>query len=341
MHFDNGTQRCKSLWNSEKVEKHFVAGAEDFQVILQHSVATQNQKWSGEDFFATVVDSAGSESYVPCRGSTCREKPSRLHHLEDCGAQQPGPDSCFRSERGDVLSLAKILKMANIDLDNKSFSNTTKRMQGVSLMLDITYENDREYWTWPWGKTISYSYRAREMDFGEQSRFRVSKWHHLSTNRDERILHVAFGVLILVTPHGTLGVFRLIALILSLSAAGALFGLSDVFVTKVLVQVYKFCKCLKLYDVYLVYQYFTRDMTASAEKVKEIVKSDGQSKFDDVTEEVQKDFERQSRIAKQAYWQAHDFREKQEMAECALVFAALAIVLGFLISVMSVGGGQV
>merc|ERR1719375_1626758 len=135
-------------------------------------------------------------------------------------------------------------------------------MTGVFINLNIEYENKLFFWRhWPLGRLITYTYRAKEMDFGDQARFRVTKWKDLTTSDSERELYGAFGVLIQLSPTGFIGTTTVMKFVLSLVAALGMVKFARIFIEKVLVQFFNRLVCLNKYHEYFVFRYHTRDFT--------------------------------------------------------------------------------
>jgi hypothetical protein len=214
--------------------------------------------------------------------------------------------------------------------------NRTYREAGVSLMMDVEYTNKdpTDYWRWPVGAAVKYRYRVRKMNFGEDSRFKLTKWHHLARSEDSRVLYTAFGVLIVVIPHGELGYLNPFGVALGVSGFLALMRLADLFITRVLVQVYKLVP--SLHYVWVTLAYYSKEHSPSDDLVRMHMREDGN--FDE--DRFEGDLHQMKEHANRAYWRKRGraFRERQDRFEAYTVFYSAGFFVLILSAAFSEGG---
>jgi hypothetical protein len=263
-------RKCKSLWNSKNEEKSMlVAGAEEFQLILKHSIISPKtgQMWSGVEMQGFLQDHDGHTTRLACYGvESCPSTASWNETYAPCGTSVPGLDTCFSGTRGDVISLGRLLKAAGVSLDDP---DGRYRTHGVALVIEVGYLNTDpvDFWTWPWGVTNKYIYKVRRLPFEDQSRFKITQWHHLTTERQERILYSSWGILFMMSSHGMLGYVDPVNLIVMVAACMTMLNFADIFIKKVLLRIYSNVPCF--HHVYETYAYYSQDFTPPCSELKE------------------------------------------------------------------------
>ena len=113
-----------------------------------------------------------------------------------------------------MLSLQTVLRAANVSLDDAVDKGRVFREKGIGILLTVEYTNKDSLDVWDSfallsrnGPPLKYTYRARVLDFGESSSFKVTRMRYLNETENARVLYSATGVLLVVLAHGEMGVF--------------------------------------------------------------------------------------------------------------------------------------
>ena len=171
-----------------------------------------------------------------------------------------------------MLSLQTVLRAANVSLDDAVDKGRVFREKGIGILLTVEYTNKDSLDVWDSfallsrnGPPLKYTYRARVLDFGESSSFKVTRMRYLNETENARVLYSATGVLLVVLAHGEMGVFDTFALALTFSGVLALLRLADLFICHALPLLYRLFARTR--HVWLSFVFHTAEHAAPADSV--------------------------------------------------------------------------
>jgi len=207
-HFDGGCNATANCWNQER---WYVAGVEDFTILIDHNVEAPSFDLSG-----TSATMSGS--------------------LLSCGTHMK-PNMTKQNQ--DFFSVKTLLDAAQfsdgehcgVDLDAKSNTDShTVRYDGMILILSIEYSNVDK---WKGTRAISYEYSVKVVKGAK------SKVEQLTMDGQTRVLSDKHGIKIVVLQTGSLGQYNTTTLLLLLTASMAMLAAATTIVDFMMLYVLK------------------------------------------------------------------------------------------------------
>uniref|UniRef100_A0A7S3K5J9 Purinergic receptor n=1 Tax=Aureoumbra lagunensis TaxID=44058 RepID=A0A7S3K5J9_9STRA len=208
---------CPFLYNTSHENTFYVADAERFTILIDHSVvATDIKKRSNSAKMKGRL-------YVKKSHSLCKRY-SGFVHLYGSKRTQNAP--CYlqpneTSRNLDFFSLAVLMEATGTSLDQINYADTTYRETGASMILTITYTNFRNWY----GKSqIRYYYSP---DLIPQSNYKFYDPYY-SNYRQNRTLLNKHGIHIQIAQSGTLRTFLFNNLLVQITTSLTLFAIATV-----------------------------------------------------------------------------------------------------------------
>jgi len=212
------TQRCARLWDNEpdsSLGTYYMAGVENFTMLLDHSVRAANMP----DVKADSASMTGT--------------------LKLCDGSKVKPQ--MNGDRQDFFKLSELLAAARSDekcgitLDDMSMAgvnndNSTIRYDGATLIITIKYSNF-DMWSGV-SDGISYEYEVSYIS-GTKSKVVQEIWRKFPGQRTIRNRH---GLKFEVLQSGELGKFDLFTLLTACTTSLALLALSTTIVDQVMLR---------------------------------------------------------------------------------------------------------
>eukprot|EP00929_Paragymnodinium_shiwhaense_P105926 TRINITY_DN70975_c0_g1_i1.p1 TRINITY_DN70975_c0_g1~~TRINITY_DN70975_c0_g1_i1.p1 ORF type:complete len:520 (+),score=89.29 TRINITY_DN70975_c0_g1_i1:227-1786(+) len=244
-----GHAGCSKLWNYDSPPTpHFVAGIENFTIMVDHSAAQQE--------LGIYVTSRTTRGYLHVGGTD--ELQQKLCHDDPTAVTSPMGESrtnkapCYirpgavTNDTLDIFRVSTVLSAMGVSLESASYSgsNHSMRYEGLTATLYVDYYN-----TWPWHLplgTVSYVY---SLEAQTTAPYKVSEivWTEYPDKRVKRDLH---GMFLSVKPAGQLAVFDFQTMLVTLTTSLALLAVADTAVRYVALNVMK----LRPYYQHLLYQ---------------------------------------------------------------------------------------
>ncbi|KAJ8599890.1 hypothetical protein CTAYLR_002801 [Chrysophaeum taylorii] len=208
---------CPRVYNITSQETTYVADAERYTVLVDHSVVAASLAES----VARPSSKLKGRLYVKNSHSLCREYDG---YRDIVGSSKSRRAPCFvagneTSRNLDFFSLDVLLRAADISLDDINYGGMTYRETGTSLLLTITYQNFR-----PWrGKgEVVYSYTP---DVVGSTSYKLYDTVY-APYRSARTLLNKHGIFIEAAQGGTLRGFSFNNLLLQLTTSLTLFAIA-------------------------------------------------------------------------------------------------------------------
>eukprot|EP00040_Diaphanoeca_grandis_P018537 m.97503 g.97503 ORF g.97503 m.97503 type:complete len:450 (-) comp26982_c0_seq5:41-1390(-) len=225
-------QNCSQLWqNDENVTFNYVAGIENFTLLVDHVVETPTL---GLGSSATAM---AGKLLVQHDSTVCVAQKG-----QDIHGQRTNNAPCFVtpqiSNGFDYFDILTLLRAGDLDgkeiyLDDLGYKHKPYRQNGGVLLLTISYSNWL-HWSGPYdwsnfptitSRPITYTYSAKLMS--------DSKYKYETTaypTRDTRLVKTLYGLRIVVLQGGTLGKFDVSVLIVQLTTSLGMLAVATIIV---------------------------------------------------------------------------------------------------------------
>lgn len=233
---------CRKLWVSGEPTSSYVAGVEDYTIMLEHSVMQ-----STLDIFKASQDIRG---FLHVKGnSSMQQRLCYSHSLEGRAVTSPyngdhtSTAPCYlvpatTSSGTDLLSVRDLLEAMDVSLDQVADpkENTTLRYEGFTVTLSIVYQN-----FWPWKgllgteKIIAVYELRPALTNSYKSTSLV--WDQFGASRVQQDLR---GMLLSVRPAGQLARFDFQAMLLTATTSLTLLAIASVVVKYLAIWVLHF-----------------------------------------------------------------------------------------------------
>eukprot|EP00929_Paragymnodinium_shiwhaense_P122348 TRINITY_DN95024_c0_g1_i1.p1 TRINITY_DN95024_c0_g1~~TRINITY_DN95024_c0_g1_i1.p1 ORF type:complete len:483 (+),score=33.45 TRINITY_DN95024_c0_g1_i1:53-1450(+) len=227
------------------VSDHFVANADDFTVLVDHSFRTSGGEVAYDDF--TMLGTwkvCRDESPRVAQNSleamrmllqdekklTCEVKPMLCLH-DNCERKSATEDmqasiKAFSLQDGDVFSIKTLLAMAGASLEDKadptSNASSTVRERGTAIVMRIEYSNMHPWQLWQSDAPPRYTVTVSQRPV---TTFKDSDV--LSHDDKGRIMRRNYGVYLVIEQTGSIGIFSRINMLITIAAGMALLAASS------------------------------------------------------------------------------------------------------------------
>mmetsp|Transcript_26620 Transcript_26620/g.70020 ORF Transcript_26620/g.70020 Transcript_26620/m.70020 type:complete len:452 (+) Transcript_26620:196-1551(+) len=237
-------QTCSRIWNNTKGPlDSYVAGIEDFTLLLDHAIATPtlgitatSRNMSGrlliQENDTLCAVRGGFDDY---RGTVSKNTaPCYVNPIQALGL--------------DFFTMDDLLGSANIDLDGEASAGHSVRYYGSVVLLSITYYNH-----WPWVGTHGWTGRKHINYFYSVSLLPDSSYKFESTvydlGLDQRWVKTKYGLRLVVLQQGSIGQFDFLTLLLTGTASLSLLAVATVLVDFLATNILADRKAYKDYKV--------------------------------------------------------------------------------------------
>jgi hypothetical protein len=243
---------CERLGETKKRTAVLVAGVENMILRFRHAAYARL-------VLADLITSRNEEAEIVWNG-TRRSMPNydrngsyhkTLPELEPCGVDQNNGiqdgTTCFGGAKGDYISLAALLNASGHG-PASLFDQTT----GITLNLDVVYDNMADFWKWPFGLKMKYTYHPSPQSFSRYDEV-YSYEEHYSDDLTQRTLVKKAGVLIQVNVKGHVGRRCFFQAAIAFIVSAGMFAVGDLIGQFALLQIYKrthWSHVPKMYEFY-------------------------------------------------------------------------------------------
>jgi hypothetical protein len=243
---------CDRLWETKKRTAVLVAGVENMILRFRHAAYARL-------VLADLITSRNEEAEIVWNG-TRRSMPNydrngsyhkTLQELEPCGVDQNNGiqdgTTCFGGAKGDYISLAGLLNASGHG-PASLFDRTT----GITLNLDVVYNNMDDFWKWPFGLKMKYTYHPSPQSFSRYDEV-YSYEEHYSDDRTHRTLIKKAGILIMVKVKGHVGRRCFFEGVIAFIVSAGMFAVGDMIGKVALINFYKhtpWAHVPKMYEFY-------------------------------------------------------------------------------------------
>eukprot|EP00931_Biecheleriopsis_adriatica_P060666 TRINITY_DN36442_c0_g1_i1.p1 TRINITY_DN36442_c0_g1~~TRINITY_DN36442_c0_g1_i1.p1 ORF type:complete len:485 (+),score=57.29 TRINITY_DN36442_c0_g1_i1:59-1513(+) len=174
----------------------------------------------------------GSRQLIPCQGACDASMLESLFQTPDMASS----NSAFYSQGADFISVQQLVQLAGVDLDEQVVANESYRSLGVSIDLEIEYDNMENFWSWPWGRKPKYTYRFEHAPYKSEDRMAVSKIQAFSENK--RLLVRYTGILLQARITGAMGFYSLTHIVINLTVIASFVAALKIMVSSIAVHLF-------------------------------------------------------------------------------------------------------
>jgi len=222
---------CEKTFSTDKDMDFYVADVENFWIILNHAVASNEhgQEVSIIEAEGTLHYKNGTVKLMPGIEEKCRQTWWKFRPIPCQRLEVINQDEGFTDKIGDHLKLKTILSAAGTDLDKVSKrTNKTHRDEGVALRVDIEYYNTRKFNILQQDQRIAYRYNIA---VDPMTNFEIDEIRPSTSLKgalsEERLQVRKHGVYLRISVSGKFGYFSLHAVLLQIAARMVLLVLCD------------------------------------------------------------------------------------------------------------------
>mmetsp|Transcript_67176 Transcript_67176/g.194251 ORF Transcript_67176/g.194251 Transcript_67176/m.194251 type:complete len:479 (+) Transcript_67176:112-1548(+) len=211
--------QCSNLWSIASSRTIFVAGIEDFTLLIDHAAQAPEIGFAAEGRFLHGL------LRVPGRGPVEQALCAMPGAVDDYYHGQATSSAPCYVEPGhpkntalDFFTIGTLLAAGGVTLDDESFSGSgcTARYEGITMLIDIHYYN-----AVPWRGVLGHSSYYYEVTANRNNAYGQHQvmWDPRSPNRVVIAMH---GILIQAGLGGSIGAFVFNNLVLQVAASLAL-----------------------------------------------------------------------------------------------------------------------
>lgn len=291
--------RCQTsscTWQNDEVTTEFTDNVEQFKIKVSHGwlsratgkgrVAVLSESSAGflldKDNHAEFIDCADGYETAAC---LMARKVYRNRGLGRCGSLDARTSDCFQTKYSDIIDIGKLLTMAGLDLDNRTWGGLPYLFWGHSLHVNThMFTGDAiEFWkdwfllgylpsiregAWIIGlPRYTYSVLTNEIDFP------VTEVKDEQQN--SRTLVVYRGLKIKFNTFGEVRTFDPLFALIKLVTGLVILSYGTDLVDKVLIKLYRLAPCKSLKHVYYMHQAYRAEEHPDQEKTSMILEAKG------------------------------------------------------------------
>ena len=227
---------CKNLWSNSAVDTRFIADAEKFTILLDHSVQTPTTGIKGS---SRSMQGKLRVDRSPKKDDPSNEWRDRACAMSRTGATNPSSGKatkvapCFiqpfhpNGTGLDTFTLETLTGAGGLDLDSKSIGNGhSNRYNGAVVIVTITYDNTHKFKGVVGNGTGSNIFYTYSISYLEDATFKtVDAIYNPFPNK--RVVLNRHGIRIFVVQAGQLGQFDVTQLLPQLTTSLTLLAIAS------------------------------------------------------------------------------------------------------------------
>jgi len=231
------------LWALVNHSAELVAGVEDMVMKIRHSAyeISSSKLRRSIDTPALIKFSNGTifdipcfDKYYPCpelKGHSSAEVQHPCGYPSNPVTGNQDDTTCFFNSRGDYISVEKLLRAAGV-----TEMTEVDRITGVTMAMNIEWNNIDLFWVWPFGIRPQYTYSVVQQPFSMHDRVNDYQVEVISAN--ERVLTRSAGILLQVDLKGQFGRVSVLTLVYTIVLSAGILTISDALIKYGLLWIY-------------------------------------------------------------------------------------------------------